>query len=98
MKMTRQQAEERAVKLKETINELRFRYHVLDDPKVTNEIYDSLTSELRKIEEEYPELTTSDSPTQRVGGRPLEKFQKVTHSQPMLSLTDAFNFEELEEC
>ena len=97
MKMTRQQAEERAVKLKETINELRFRYHVLDDPKVTNEIYDSLTSELRKIEEEYPELTTSDSPTQRVGGRPLEKFQKVTHSQPMLSLTDAFNFEELEE-
>lgn len=95
--MTKQEAKKKAEKLKEQINELRYRYHVLDDPAVTDEVYDSLTVELRKIEQEHPELATPDSPTQRIGGRPLEKFQKVRHEARMLSLNDAFSETELEE-
>lgn len=95
--MKREDAKIRAQKLREEINDLRYRYHVLDDPGVTDEIYDSLIKELREIENAYPELVTSDSPTQRVGGAPLEKFQKVKHSLPMLSLNDAFSREEMKE-
>lgn len=90
-------AAKRAEKLKEAINDLRYRYHVLDDPTVSDTIYDSLTRELRQIEAEYPDLLTPDSPTQRVGGVPLAKFQKVTHSTPMLSLNDAFSEAEVVE-
>ena len=71
-------------------------YHVLDDPKVTDELYDSLTKDLRKLETEFPELVDPTSPTNRVGGKPLDKFVKVTHQTPMLSLNDAFSKEELE--
>ncbi len=85
------QAKDRAIKLRQTINDLRYRYHVLDDPKVTDAVYDSLTNELKKIEEQFPELLTPDSPTQRVGGEPLDKFRKVPHFHPMLSLNDAFS-------
>jgi len=85
----------RAEKLRNEINDLRYRYHVLDDPGVTDEIYDSLTVELREIEKQFLELITADSPTQRVGGQALEKFAKVRHEQPMLSLNDAFSEEEM---
>lgn len=95
--MDKKEARIRAEKLREEINDLRYRYHVLDDPRVTDEVYDSLTAELREIEKQFPELVTKDSPTQRIGGKPLEKFQKVRHAVPMLSLNDAFSEEELQE-
>lgn len=94
--MKKPQAEKRATELREVINEYRYRYHVLDDPAVTDEVFDSLTKELRKIEAEYPELVTADSPTQRVGGKALAKFKSIEHQRPMLSLNDIFSFEELE--
>jgi DNA ligase (NAD+) len=83
-------------KLREQIDEYRYRYHVLNDPMITDEIYDSLTRELRKLEEQYPEFLSPDSPTQRIGGRPLDKFVAVPHSSPMLSLSDVFTPEELQ--
>ena len=71
------------------------RYYVLDDPEVSDAEYDALLNELRDIEAEHPELLTPDSPTQRVGGKPLDKFEQVRHLQPMLSLANARNEEEL---
>ncbi|MCK5081053.1 MAG: NAD-dependent DNA ligase LigA [Candidatus Moranbacteria bacterium] len=87
----------RAEKLKKVIDEYRYRYHVLDDPTLTDTVYDSLMEELRGIERQYPELKTSDSPTQRIGGEPLKKFEKVKHRIRQWSLDDAFSFEELED-
>ncbi|MFA6428604.1 MAG: NAD-dependent DNA ligase LigA [Candidatus Buchananbacteria bacterium] len=94
--MTKTEAKIRAEKLRAEINDLRYRYHVLDDPRVTDEIYDSLTEELEKIEQRYPDLLTLDSPTQRVGGKPLAKFIKVPHQARMISLNDAFSQEEMQ--
>jgi DNA ligase (NAD+) len=94
--MDKPKAKKRAEELREVIADYRYRYHVLDDPTVTDEVYDSLTRELRKIEEEYPELITPDSPTQRVGGKALSKFKSIEHQKPMLSLNDIFDIEELE--
>lgn len=91
------QAKVRAKKLREEINDLRYKYHVLDDPNVTDEVYDSLTAELREIEREFPQIATPDSPTQRIGGKPLDKFKKVAHPVRMLSLNDAFSEEEVSE-
>lgn len=93
--MSKEKAKQRINKLREQIDEYRYRYHVLDDPMVTDEIYDSLTRELRELEEKYPEYLSPDSPTQRVGGKPLDKFVAVPHSSPMLSLNDVFTPEEL---
>lgn len=90
-KATRQRVD----KLRLQIDDYRYRYHVLDDPMITDEIYDSLSRELRKLEAEFPEILTSDSPTQRVGGKPLSKFVSVPHSRRMLSLNDAFDSEEV---
>ncbi len=87
----------RVEKLKKVIDQMRYRYHVLDDPEVTDEVYDSLMKELKELEERYPELKTPDSPTQRIGGMPLEKFEKIIHKKRQWSLSDAFSFEELEE-
>ena len=95
--MDKKQAKNRAIKLRHEINDLRYRYHVLDDPAVTDEVYDSLTAELKAIEKQFPDLVTPDSPTQRVGGKVLDKFQKVQHMQRMLSLNDAFSAEEMRE-
>ncbi|AKM82020.1 MAG: ligase, NAD-dependent, DNA ligase (NAD+) protein [Berkelbacteria bacterium GW2011_GWE1_39_12] len=92
---TKEDAKFRAEKLRKLIDDLRFRYHVLDDPTVTDEIYDSLTRELVGIESQFPDLKTADSPTQRVGGEPLKEFQQVKHVSPMLSLTDVFDEQEL---
>ncbi|MGA2666572.1 MAG: NAD-dependent DNA ligase LigA [Patescibacteria group bacterium] len=95
--MTKKETEERIKKLREQIEKYRYSYHVLDKSEVSDEVNDSLKHELQELESKYPEFVTSDSPTQRVGGKPLEKFTKVTHQYPMLSLTDAFSFNELKE-
>lgn len=95
--MNKKEAASRIAKLTNQIEELRHRYHVLNDPEVTDEVYDSLSKELRLLESQYPELADSDSPTNRVAGQPLDKFQKVQHVVPMLSLGDVFSFEELEQ-
>jgi DNA ligase (NAD+) len=89
------EAKKRAEKLRKLIDEYRYQYHVLDEPTISDEIYDSLTVELREIENDYPELIMPDSPTQRVGGQPLEKFEKVQHISQMLSLNDVFSQEEI---
>ncbi|MBI4099032.1 NAD-dependent DNA ligase LigA [Candidatus Parcubacteria bacterium] len=88
-------ARERIAKLRRELDDLRYRYHVLNDPTVTDAVNDSLMRELTRLEEDWPEFRSVDSPTQRVGGKALEKFEKVTHRAPMLSLTDAFDEDEL---
>jgi DNA ligase (NAD+) len=87
----------RMEKLAKQVETLRFRYHVMDDPNVSDEIYDSLTRELKELEAKYPQAALKNSPTQRVGGQALDKFQKVEHSQRMLSLNDAFDFKEVQD-
>ncbi|MEI6742090.1 MAG: NAD-dependent DNA ligase LigA, partial [bacterium] len=94
--MNKDQARDRAKELSGVINDYRYRYHVLGDPSVTDEIYQSLTRELTKIEETYPDLVTPDSPTQRVGGKASAKFESIPHQRPMLSLNDVFDIAELE--
>lgn len=96
-KMNDKQAKNRIEKLSNQVNELRFRYHVLDDPAITDEIYDSLTQELLELERKYPQFKLKNSPTQRVGGVALDKFEKVTHKLRMLSLNDAFSEDEVEQ-
>ena len=83
-------------KLRDQINDLRYKYHVLNDPEVTDAMYQGLMDELRKIEAHHPELVTSDSPTQRVAGKPAEGFQKVAHQVPQWSFDDAFDFADLD--
>jgi DNA ligase (NAD+) len=83
--------------LREQINLHAYRYYELDDPLIADSEYDLLFQELLKLEELHPELVTPDSPTQRVGGKPLSEFQTVRHSHPMLSLENAFNEKELFE-
>ncbi|MFA5813156.1 MAG: NAD-dependent DNA ligase LigA [Patescibacteria group bacterium] len=78
-------------RLRAQIDDLRYRYHVLNDPEVTDKMYEGLMDELRKIEQEHPELITPDSPTQRVAGKPLDEFKKITHTIPQWSFNDAFN-------
>jgi DNA ligase (NAD+) len=95
--MDKQQAKDRIEKLKKEINRIRYAYHVLDKQIVPDSVKDSLQHELYKLEQQYPEFITSDSPTQRIGGEPLKKFEKVTHSEPMLSMEDVFSYEELED-
>lgn len=93
--MTNQEAKKRIEKLKEEINHQRYIYHVLDRLDISDAAFDSLKNELEELELQFPDLVTPDSPTQRVGGKPLDKFKKVEHSQPMLSLNDAFGEEEI---
>jgi DNA ligase (NAD+) len=85
----------RAAELRRLIEHHNHRYYVLDDPEVSDAEYDALLDELRQIEAEHPELATPDSPTRRVGGRPLERFEPARHLQPMLSLANARHEEEL---
>jgi len=86
---------ERARELRRELERHNHRYYVLDDPEVSDADYDALLDELRALERENPDLRTPDSPTQRVGGRPLEKFTQVEHLQPMLSLANARSEDEL---
>jgi DNA ligase (NAD+) len=89
-------AKKRIENLSKQIENLRYRYHVLDDPKVTDDIYESLQRELKGLEEKYPEFKDEFSPNNRVAGKPLDKFVKVKHNVRMLSLNDVFSQEELE--
>src|SRR5688572_322040 len=93
---SRPQAVERIEKLKQLINDYRYQYHVLDKSIMSEAAADSLKHELSQLEEQYPDLITDDSPTQRVAGVALDKFSKVTHSKPMMSLNDVFSREEVE--
>lgn len=83
--------------LRDEIRRHEYRYYVLDDPEISDAEFDRLMNELKKLEAAHPELITSDSPTQRVGGKPREGFVKVPHSAPMLSLDNAYSEEELRD-
>lgn len=88
-------ARRRAVELRRAIEEHNYRYHVLDAPIISDAEFDALLQELRDLEQRCPELATADSPTQRVGAAPLERFEHVQHRLPMLSLDNAFTHDEL---
>ncbi len=85
----------RVAELRDEINYHAYRYHTLDDPVISDAEYDRLMRELRALEKEYPQLITSDSPTQRVGAPPLDQFEKVIHPVPMTSLGNAFDDDDL---
>ena len=90
-------AKARIEKLKTLINDYRYHYHVLDESIMSEAAADSLKHELSQLEEQYPEFITPDSPTQRVAGKPLDKFQKVTHASRMISLADVFSESEIRD-
>ena len=81
--------------LREKVSYHLYRYHVLDSPVISDAEYDALYHELLALEEAHPELVTADSPTQRAGAEPLDGFEKVAHPAPILSLSNAFNAEDL---
>ena len=95
--ITKSEAQKRIEKLREIINRQRYLYHVLDKPEMSDAVLDSLKKELFDLEQRYPELITPDSPTQRVGGKPLKQFNKFKHPMPMISFNDAFDFKDMEE-
>lgn len=93
--MTKEEAKKRIAKLREAIDEYRYAYHVLNKSVISDAALDSLKHELFALEGQFPEFVTADSPTQRVSGKPLSGFKKVTHKTPMLSMEDVFTSEEL---
>lgn len=93
--MNEMEARARAEELQQQINYHNYRYHVLDSPVISDYEYDRLLRELQELEHEYPSLQTPDSPTQRVGGAPIERFNRVPHPAPILSLANAFDAEEV---
>ena len=95
--MIKKEAEKRIEKLKNLINEYRYHYHVLDESIMSEAAADSLKHELTVLESEFPEFITPDSPTQRVAGKPLDKFKKVKHEKRMISLADVFSEEEVRD-
>lgn len=95
--MDKAQAKTRIEALKKAINKHRYLYHVLDKQEISEQALDSLKKELFDLEQEFPELITPDSPTQRVGGKPLDEFKKVSHPTRMNSLNDAFSEKDLRD-
>ncbi len=95
--MDRITAKNRIKKLRKEISRLRFLYHVKDDPSVTDDIYDSLNRELKTILMKYKEFEDLNAPENRIGGKPLEKFEKVKHKSRMFSMNDAFSQEEVKD-
>lgn len=89
-------AAKRVSELRRLLNQYSYEYHVMDNPSVSDAVYDGLFTELKDLEKKHPELVTPDSPTQRVGSELLGGFKKVTHSTRMLSLNDVFNKDEVE--
>ncbi len=87
----------RAAELRQQLNHHNYRYYTLDDPEISDAVYDQLFRELQQIEQNFPDLKTEDSPTQRVGGAILSAFESVIHEQPMTSLDNAFDRKEMEE-
>ena len=90
-------AEKKIDELRHLLNQYNYEYHVLDQPTIPDAEYDQLLKELIKLEEAFPELITPDSPSQRVGGQVLDLFTKVRHESPMLSLSNAFNENDLRD-
>ena len=88
---------ERIGELTRLLNQAGYQYYVLDDPQMQDFEYDRLLRELENLEAQYPQWKQPDSPTQRVGGAALSKFEKVTHAVPLMSLQDVFSMEELED-
>jgi DNA ligase (NAD+) len=95
--MDKKDAKQRIEKLRKTIDHHRYLYHVLDQQEISDSALDSLKKELFDLENQFPDLITSDSPTQRVGGKPLKEFKKFKHSQKMLSFNDSFSKEDMED-
>ena len=93
--MNKQEAKLRLAKLRQEIDHHRYLYHVLDKQEISDAALDSLKDELNKLEDEFPELITADSPTQRVAGKALAKFQKVSHKVKQWSFNDAFTLEDI---
>src|SRR4051812_8213318 len=93
--MKESEIQKRIKKLRSEIARLREAYHEKNSPEVTDQVYDSLSRELRKLLKEYPEFEDPNAPENRVAGKPLAKFVKVRHEKRMLSLNDAFSYEEL---
>ena len=93
--MNKEEAKKRIEKLRKEIDHYRYLYHVLDKEEISAEALDSLKKELFDLEQQYPDLITPDSPTQRVGGKPLKEFKKVKHPTPMLSFNDCFSREDM---
>lgn len=89
------QIEKRVIELREQINQHNYRYHALDDPIITDYEFDQLVNELRELEGQFPELITPDSPTHVAGASPLDRFTKVNHPVPILSLANAFGSDEV---
>ncbi len=88
---------ERIHALTKQLNEANYQYYVLDDPKIPDFEYDRLLRELELLEQQYPQYAREDTPTRRVGGQALSKFEKVIHTVPLMSLQDVFSLEELED-
>ena len=95
--MDKKEAQKRIEKLRTLINYHRYLYHVLDKQEISDSALDSLKKELFDLENQYPDLITPDSPTQRIGGRALKEFKKIKHRQRMLSFNDAFSKEDIED-
>lgn len=95
--MEKHEAEREIHELREKLNQYNYEYYVLDQPSVPDGEYDRLMQQLIKLEDKFPDLVTANSPSQRVGGEPLDAFQKVEHAVPMLSLSNAFNEQELRD-
>ena len=91
------QSKERIIELTNMLNDANYRYYVMDDPIMQDFEYDRLLRELEELESENPSLAQADSPTKRVGGTALSKFEKVDHPVPLMSLQDVFSMEELED-
>ena len=95
--MNKTDVQNRIKKLREEISRLRYLYHVEDSPLVTDDIYDSLNKELKSILDKHPEFIDLNAPENRVGGEPLDKFEKVKHEVRMFSMNDSFSFLEVSE-
>ena len=95
--MNKQEAKKEIAKLREQINYHNYKYYGENNPVISDYEYDQLLKKLEELEKKFPEFVTSDSPTQRVGGEPLEGFTSVVHKVPMLSLDNAYSYDELRE-
>jgi len=88
---------QRVKELRQALHRHNYRYYVLDDPEISDAEYDRMMQELMKLEADFPDLMSQDSPTLRVGALPLDKFETIEHSFPMLSLENAFNDQDIME-
>ena len=87
--------QERIKELVSILNKANYEYHVLDNPTISDQEYDKYLRELYQLEEKYPEYVLEDSPTKKIGGEVIDEFKKITHSIPMMSLSNVFNEEEI---